>query len=590
MVAVTVNAMTQALRVVSVERGHDPAGAALIAFGGAGPLHACELAAQLGATQVLCLPASGVLSAVGLAAAERRRDASRSLLRPLAEVDGARSRRWPSSRPREDGEEVRARRRPALRRPVVRAADPVRRPRRARRRVPRRARAPLRPRRPGPRGRAGHAARRRRPARRRGPPDGRRRRRALAPDDPLGGRGRRRRGAERDRPAAGHRRSTGPAIVEFPETTCLVPPGWAGTADEHGILRLELAVNAAELQVAVGSLRGIAEEMGTALIHSALSPNIKERRDCSTALFDADGRLVIQAEHIPVHLGALPASVAAVRARDVAPGEVWVLNDPFLGGSHLPDITLVSPIHVDGELLGWAASRAHHADVGGMVPASMPADSTELHQEGLILPPARADRRADRPDRGELARRRRAARRPARAARRAPARRAPRGGAVRAPRGGLVARRLRRGVGLRRAAHPRRDRGDAGRALRGDRDGRGGRGRPRDPRGGRDRRRRGARRLRRHGAAARREPQLPARRHRVGVLLRAARGRRSRRARLRRRLRADRRRGAGGLAGQRAAAGRGGGGQRRDLQPDRRLPAARVRARRSTRPRRARAR
>jgi N-methylhydantoinase B len=131
--------------------------------------------------------------------------------------------------------------------------------------------------------------------------------------------------------------------------------------------------------------------MGTALIHSALSPNIKERRDCSTALFDPDGRLVIQAEHIPVHLGALPASVAAVRARDVKAGEVWVLNDPFLGGSHLPDITLVSPIHVDHELLGWAASRAHHADVGGMVPASMPADSTELHQEGLILPPSRLD-------------------------------------------------------------------------------------------------------------------------------------------------------------------------------------------------------
>jgi N-methylhydantoinase B len=150
-------------------------------------------------------------------------------------------------------------------------------------------------------------------------------------------------------------------------------------------------VNAAELQVAVGSLRGIAEEMGTALIHSALSPNIKERRDCSTALFDPDGRLVIQAEHIPVHLGALPASVAAVRAKEPKPGDVWILNDPFLGGSHLPDITCVSPIHVGGELMGYAASRAHHADVGGMVPASMPADSTELHQEGLILPPSRLD-------------------------------------------------------------------------------------------------------------------------------------------------------------------------------------------------------
>ena len=247
-------------------------------------------------------------------------------------------------------------------------------------------------------------------------------------------------------------------------------------------------MNAAELQVAVGSLRGIAEEMGTALIHSALSPNIKERRDCSTALFDPDGRLVIQAEHIPVHLGALPASVAAVREKDVAPGEVWVLNDPFLGGSHLPDITLVSPIHVEGELLGWAASRAHHADVGGMAAASMPADSTELHQEGLILPPSRLDddlidliaansrsgdeRRGDL--RAQLAVHRLAERRDGRAGR--------------AARRGLVPHRVRRGLGLRRAAHPRRDRRDAGRALHGHRDRRGARGRPHDPRDGRDRR------------------------------------------------------------------------------------------------------
>src|SRR4029450_4590592 len=149
-------------------------------------------------------------------------------------------------------------------------------------------------------------------------------------------------------------------------------------------------VNAAELQVAVGSLRGIAEEMGTALIHSALSPNIKERRDCSTALFDAGGGLVIQAEHIPVHLGALPASGGGGAGPGVGGGGgVWVRTDPCLGGSPLADITLASPIHVNGELLGWAASRAHHADVGGMVPASMPADSTALHPEGRILPPAR---------------------------------------------------------------------------------------------------------------------------------------------------------------------------------------------------------
>ncbi len=148
-------------------------------------------------------------------------------------------------------------------------------------------------------------------------------------------------------------------------------------------------MNAAELQIAVGSLQGIAEEMGAALVRSALSPNIKERRDCSTALFDADGRLVVQAEHIPVHLGAMPASVAAVRACGPAPGETWCLNDPFAGGSHLPDITLVSPVHVDGAHIGFAASRAHHADVGGMTPASMPADSRDLQQEGLVIPPIR---------------------------------------------------------------------------------------------------------------------------------------------------------------------------------------------------------
>jgi N-methylhydantoinase B len=156
-------------------------------------------------------------------------------------------------------------------------------------------------------------------------------------------------------------------------------------------------MNAAELQVAVGSLRGIAEEMGAALIQSALSPNIKERQDCSTALFDADGNLVIQAEHIPVHIGAMPASVAAVRERDPAPGDVWCLNDPFSGGSHLPDITLVSPIHVDGTPIGFAASRAHHADVGGMAPGSMPADSRDLQQEGLVIPPIRLIK-ADRLD------------------------------------------------------------------------------------------------------------------------------------------------------------------------------------------------
>ncbi len=141
-----------------------------------------------------------------------------------------------------------------------------------------------------------------------------------------------------------------------------------------------------ELQVIGSALRAVAEEMGAVLIRAAFSSNIKERRDCSTALFDRAGRMVVQAEHIPVHLGAMPEAVAAVMARDPQAGEVWALNDPYTGGTHLPDITLVSRTE-----LGFAVSRAHHADVGGMEPASLPANSRELYQEGLIIPPTRLD-------------------------------------------------------------------------------------------------------------------------------------------------------------------------------------------------------
>ena len=139
-----------------------------------------------------------------------------------------------------------------------------------------------------------------------------------------------------------------------------------------------------ELQILGSALRAVAEEMGAVLVHSAFSANIKERRDCSTALFAADGRMIAQAEHIPVHLGAMPEAVAAVRERGPEPGEVFVVNDPFTGGTHLPDVTLVSRTEV-----GFAVSRAHYADVGGAEPASLPAGSTDLYQEGLVVPPVR---------------------------------------------------------------------------------------------------------------------------------------------------------------------------------------------------------
>jgi N-methylhydantoinase A len=236
-VAVAVNAMVQALRVVSVERGHDPAGVALIAFGGAGPLHACELAAQLGARRVLCLPASGVLSAVGLAAAERRRDVSRSLLRPLAEVDGL-ERAVADLAAARDGEHVRA---AADLRYVGQSFELL---------VPFEDSAELA---------AGFHAEH---ERRYGHADPERavelvtlRAAAIRP------------GAEVHLAAIGDvERSTrtirwegdeveaevltgtglppgttvaGPAVIEFPETTCFVPPGWSGAADDQGVVRLE---------------------------------------------------------------------------------------------------------------------------------------------------------------------------------------------------------------------------------------------------------------------------------------------------------------------------------------------------------------
>lgn len=151
-------------------------------------------------------------------------------------------------------------------------------------------------------------------------------------------------------------------------------------------------VDAITLEIFRSALTAIAEEMGAVLTRSSYSPNIKERRDFSCALFDQTGRMIAQAAHMPVHLGSMPDSVAAALQSfaSFAPGDVVALNDPYRGGTHLPDITLVAPIHValDGEqrLVGFAANRAHHADVGGISAGSMPT-ATQIYQEGVIIPP-----------------------------------------------------------------------------------------------------------------------------------------------------------------------------------------------------------
>ncbi|MHB8586606.1 MAG: hydantoinase B/oxoprolinase family protein [Thermoplasmatota archaeon] len=152
-------------------------------------------------------------------------------------------------------------------------------------------------------------------------------------------------------------------------------------------------VHPADLAILHGLLEATASEMGVALMRAALSVNIKERRDHSCALFDAKGRLLAQAEHIPVHLGAMRASVqVALRLWGAErggwrSGDVVALNDPAAGGTHLPDLTLISPVMVGRELVGFVGNRAHHADVGGSVPGSMPASSREIFEEGLIVPP-----------------------------------------------------------------------------------------------------------------------------------------------------------------------------------------------------------
>jgi N-methylhydantoinase B/oxoprolinase/acetone carboxylase alpha subunit len=151
-----------------------------------------------------------------------------------------------------------------------------------------------------------------------------------------------------------------------------------------------VTLDPAGLQVLAARLSGVADEMGAVLRRGASSPNIKERADCSAACFTAAGELLAQAEHIPVHLGSMPFAVlAAIEAvgASVGPGDQIVCNDPFRGGTHLNDVTVVAPVHVDGELVAWVANRAHHADLGGTAPGSMPPEALEIEEEGLRVPP-----------------------------------------------------------------------------------------------------------------------------------------------------------------------------------------------------------
>ncbi len=156
-----------------------------------------------------------------------------------------------------------------------------------------------------------------------------------------------------------------------------------------------MSIDAVSLEIARHQFAAVADEMGLVLRRTAYSPNIKERADCSAAVFVPAGEMLAQAEHIPVHLGSMPASVAAVLDRvgaDPEPGVQFAVNDPYAGGTHLNDLTLVRPVHAGRELVGWVANRAHHADVGGEAPGSMPAHATTVDQEGIVVAPTIAVR------------------------------------------------------------------------------------------------------------------------------------------------------------------------------------------------------
>jgi len=411
--------MAEAIRQVSVARGYDVREYALVVFGGAGGQHACALARRLGIRRVLVHPLAGVLSAYGMGLADvawhGEADVGRPRLAPGLERELAKAFAELEARGRaalaEDGfepERIDAVRRLDLRHVGTETSLTL----------PLEGEAPLRERFDREHERAFGYARpehpveatvarvevlgRHRavseaplPATAAGPARPRRRARlfcdgAFRDDVPV---------FERERLPPGTRLA-GPALVLEATSTLVVDPGFELEIDARGRIvltdRAGLAARApgprqvdpVQLEIMNNLFMSIAEQMGTVLRRTSISTNIRERLDFSCAVFDRAAGLVANAPHIPVHLGAMGESVAAVlRAHPrPEPGDVFVTNDPSAGGSHLPDVTVVTPVHdASGELRFFTASRGHHADVGGITPGSMPPFSHTLEEEGVVL-------------------------------------------------------------------------------------------------------------------------------------------------------------------------------------------------------------
>ncbi len=416
---IAVENMANAIKKISVQRGYDVTEYTLCCFGGAGGQHACLVADALGMKRVFLHPYAGVLSAYGMGLADIRAMREQAIEAVLGEDGGAVEQalagleRQVRAEVAEQGiadDDIEIRRRAHVRYEGTDSALVV--DHGAARAIQAGFEAAYRE-------RYGFTM-----------PEKRLIVEAISaeaigrtesvedPEHPV----------ERDVPApepvdrvqmhsAGERRATplydretlqpgqrirGPAIIKEPNSTTVLEPGWAAEVTARGHLVLE-RVEALPKRVAVGTeadpvmlevfnnlFMSIAEQMGAALENTAYSVNIKERLDFSCAVFDRLGQLIANAPHMPVHLGSMSESVQVIigeRGDSMRPGDVYVLNNPYHGGTHLPDITVVTPVFDDAgdEVLFYVASRGHHADVGGITPGSMPPDSRHIDEEGVLI-------------------------------------------------------------------------------------------------------------------------------------------------------------------------------------------------------------
>lgn len=414
--------MANAVKKISVQRGHDITRYALTSFGGAGGQHACAVADSLGVDTVIVPPLAGVLSAYGIGLADATAMREQSVEAELTDDTVRRVRELCDSLAERTRAELRAdsvpdsaittHARVLLRYAGTDASLPVALDTRSAMTGAfdgeHRARYAFTMDKPlvveavsveavGTAGAHGPHT-----PRRSGGPGG---------TEPYATVGMFADGRTRDTPL--HRREdlrpsdtvTGPAVIAEADATTVVEPGWQAAAGELGHLLLT-RVRPRPSRVAVGTdvdpvllevfnslFMAIAEQMGVRLENTAHSVNIKERLDFSCALFDADGNLIANAPHIPVHLGSMGESIKEVLRRNrgtLRPGDVYAINDPYHGGTHLPDVTVVTPVFDEGDEQGGrprflVASRGHHAEIGGITPGSMPAFSTTVHEEGVLF-------------------------------------------------------------------------------------------------------------------------------------------------------------------------------------------------------------